>query len=78
MCFSSTWLHRIVWMGVCFSVVPSAFTQEELAPGTNQVGVESVPPPNWSADLADLLRPTIVEVSYLGREGKREVSERGS
>lgn len=72
MSFSSTWLHRIVWMAVCFSVVPSAFTQEELAPGTNQVGVESVPSPNWSADLADLLRPTIVEVSYLGREGKRE------
>jgi serine protease Do len=27
---------------------------------------------NWSADLADLLRPSIVEVSYLGREGKPE------
>ena len=75
----------ILWLFALFGIGPWSGNEAELRaqddpeqevnePSSPVGSAESSTPlgSNWSADLADLLRPSVVEVSYLGREGKPE------
>lgn len=59
-----------VWPLLCPAIL--ALLASEQATAQTEPSKRDPSSTEWAADLADILRPSVVEISYLGREGKRE------